>query len=97
MIMNNQYNYTPVPVKRNNGVAIAALVCGIISIVFSPLGLVSLAAIVLGIVGICLPGTSKGMSITGLVLGVASPIVHFVVDTILSTISFGLLSFLFFI
>lgn len=63
----------------NHGVAIAALVCGIVSIVCCPIGccgcfggfniLVAIAAIVLGIIAIVKKFGNKGMAIAGIVCG----------------------------
>lgn len=63
----------------NQGVAIAALVCGIVSIVCCPIGccgcfggfniLVAIAAIVLGIIAIVKKFANKGMAIAGIVCG----------------------------
>ncbi|HEU5126965.1 MAG TPA: DUF4190 domain-containing protein [Glycomyces sp.] len=66
--------------RRGNGFAITALVLGIIALVLAFIPVVNLisfvlaiAAIVFGIVGLVASGkrhTGKGMSITGIVLGV---------------------------
>ncbi|HYE08318.1 MAG TPA: DUF4190 domain-containing protein [Planctomycetota bacterium] len=50
---------------RSNGLAIAALICGIIGILIFPVGIVGL---VLGIVALT-QGQNKGMAVTGIVLG----------------------------
>jgi len=70
--MNNQNYYAPQPPqKKSNGCSVASLVCGIIAFLcFNPLYLVSIAAIVLGAVGISKHDDSKGMAVTGLIIGV---------------------------
>ncbi|HEU4676715.1 MAG TPA: DUF4190 domain-containing protein [Motilibacteraceae bacterium] len=64
------YPYGEAPAKQSNGLAVAALVCGIIGFFC---GLTAIAAIPLGIVGLRrsreLGGTGRGMAIAGLVLG----------------------------
>ena len=63
-------NYAPPETRPGNGLALAAMICGIIGIIFTPLGLVGL---ILGIVALAKrrspadPG--KGMAITGVVTG----------------------------
>ena len=65
--------YPPPVAKQSNGVAIAALVCGILTIVtcLFPLGLV---AAILGFVGLSkaknLNGSGRGMAIGGIVTGI---------------------------
>lgn len=90
--MDNQFNNisTQSEPKKNSGVSIAALVCGIVGFIINPLYLVSVAAIVLGIVGLCQKGSSKGMAATGLILGCVSLACQFVLDLVLSVFTFGL-------
>lgn len=70
-----------VPVRPTNGVAVAAMICGIVGLLFSP-GilaflvpiLIPIAAVVLGHIALSqlkrTPGTGgKGMAVTGLILG----------------------------
>lgn len=77
-----QQYYSAEPLTKDNGnqgVAIAALVCGIVSIVCCPIGccgcfggfniLVAIAAIVLGIIAIVKKFGNKGMAIAGIVCG----------------------------
>lgn len=77
--------------KKSNGVAIASLVCGLISFFgcCNPFYLVSLAAIVLGIVGLTQKGSGKGMATAGLILGIAAILIWVVVDIILLPFTFG--------
>lgn len=100
--MNQNYNQppqTPQPVVQNNnttsnGVGIASFICGLSCFLCNPLYLVCLAAIVLGIVGLCQAGKSKGFAIAGLILGIVGSVTQFILDLILSVFTFGL-SFLF--
>lgn len=76
--------------KHNDGLAIAALVCGIVSFCCcNPLYLVSVAAIILGIVALVKKTESKAMSIVGLCLGGASILIGFCADLILTIASMG--------
>lgn len=96
----NQYYSQPVyqpPVKTTNGVGIAALVCGIAGFFINPLYLVSAAAIILGIVGLCLKGKSKGTAIAGLILGICACAIQLIIDIIITVFSFGVGFFTFFI
>lgn len=91
--MDSQFNQIPTQPevsKKNSGVAIAALVCGIVGFIINPAYLVSIAAIVLGIVGLCQKNYSKGMAVTGLILGCVSLVVGFILDLILSVFTMGL-------
>ena len=78
--------------EKSNGVAIAALVCGLISFFgcCNPLYLVSLAAVVLGIVGMTKKNCSTGMSVAGLVLGCLGALIWVVVDIITIPFTMGL-------
>ena len=90
LIVDEHYQYQPEE-KKSNGVSIAALVCGLLSLCCcNPMYLVSLAAIVLGIVGISQKNSSnKGMAITGLVLGSLAIVVSIIVDIILLPFTLG--------
>lgn len=65
--------FAPPPAKQSNGIAIAALVCGIITIVscIFPLGVV---AVILGFVGLSkaknLNGSGRGLAIGGIITGI---------------------------
>jgi len=89
--MNNQNYYAPQPPqKKSNGCSVASLVCGIIAFLcFNPLYLVSIAAIVLGAVGISKHDDSKGMAVTGLIIGVVSIVTSFIIDLCLSIFTMG--------
>lgn len=55
-----QQQYAPAPVEQTNGLAIAALITGLLGM--------GLIALILGILGLKKPG-GRGMSIAGIVLG----------------------------
>lgn len=91
--MDNQFNQIPTQPEapKNSGVAIAALVCGIVGFFINPVYLVSLAAIILGIVGLAAKDNQpKGMATTGLVLGCVSLVMQFIADLLLSVFTLGL-------
>ena len=90
---NNNFNPSPqVEKPKTHGVAIAALVCGIVSWFINPLYLVVLAAIVLGIVGLIITkgSTNKILSGVGLGLGVLGMIVQIILDIIITFFTGGL-------
>lgn len=101
----NQYYSQPVynrpiyqePIKKTNGVGIAALCCGIAGFFINPIYLVSLAAVILGIVGLCMKGKSKGMAVAGLILGICACICQLIIDIIVTVFSFGIGFITFFI
>jgi hypothetical protein len=78
------YPYGEAPAQQSNGLAVAALVCGIIGFFC---GLTAIAAIPLGIVGLRrsreLGGTGRGMAIAGLVLGCVVVVLSVVVIAVL--------------
>lgn len=92
----NQYNYAyaePVQQNATNGPALASLICGIVGFLLNPLYLVSVAAIITGIVGIAgANGRPKGMGIAGLILGIVSLFVQVTLDLILSIATLGVCS-----
>ncbi|MBR5515936.1 MAG: DUF4190 domain-containing protein [Clostridia bacterium] len=101
--MDNQYynqNYQPTPTppppppppqKQSNGAATASLICGIICyFCCNPFYLLSLTAIVLGIIGMSGDKPNKGMAVAGMILGVVSIAVCVIVDICLLPITFGL-------
>lgn len=76
--------------KKSNGVAIAALVCGIVSLCCcNPLYLVSLLAVILGIIGVANNNGGKGMAITGIILGIVAVCLGILLDIILLPLTFG--------
>lgn len=80
--MDNNYQTNPQPQQpqQTNGMAIAALVCGIVGVVGCFLGYFAFVSLALSIVGIVLgvkgmnvaksTGTGKGLAIAGLVCGI---------------------------
>ena len=84
--MNDQnYSIQPEPEKKSNGLGIASFVCGLIAILgcCNPFYLVSLAALILGIVGVCMKDAPKGMAITGIILGVLAVIIWLPIEILL--------------
>ena len=76
--------------KKSNGLAVAAMVLGILAIIgCNFFYLVPILAVILGIVALCI-GQAKGMSITGIVLGGIALVVWPIVDTILAFFTAGL-------
>lgn len=79
-------SYQPAPSNGGNGLAIAAFVCGILSVtICTGSGLVQIAAIIMGIIAMK-QGQKKWMAVTGLVLG----ILGVVLTVILCIAAFGL-------
>ena len=76
--------------QQGNGLAIASLVLGIVSVIFSWWGLLTLAMVVLAITfgGISIhraeqqPGRGRGMAIAGLVLGIVGFCLYFVLGVV---------------
>ena len=86
----NQEDSGVVPVKQNNGVGIASLVCGIVSLMCcNPLYLVSAAAIIMGIVSLCMGNNSKGYAIAGMICGGCAVLFGIILDIILLPVTFG--------
>ena len=81
--------------KKSNGVSIASFVCGLVSLCCcNPMYLVSLAAVILGIVGITQKNNpNKGMAIAGIIIAAVGVVLSIVI-TILS-LSTGVLVDLF--
>ena len=83
------------PKPKKNGWAIAALVCGIVSLCCcNPMYMVSLAAVITGIVGLMGNKGSKGMAITGIVLGGVSLIIVVILEFVFGFLSMGLTLFI---
>jgi membrane-bound ClpP family serine protease len=62
------------PENKNQGLAIASLVLGILSLCAASAwwcgGPISVIGIVLGVLGISMPGKGKGMAVVGLILSI---------------------------
>ncbi|MBQ2755399.1 MAG: hypothetical protein IJF27_01865 [Oscillospiraceae bacterium] len=93
----NQYQtpqngfYPPPQQPKNNGVALASLICGIVAFILNPLYLISVAAIITGIIGIAnANGAPKGKAVAGIILAVIATAFQFTLDLILSVFTFGL-------
>lgn len=72
----------PAPIKQGNGFGITALILGIIAIIFSFIPLVGMVsffvgglAVIFAIIGLTRKNRTKGMSIAGLILGVAGIVI----------------------
>ena len=76
----NQPNYYAPEKKDQTTVCVLALVFGILSFFCDPFYAFTLAAIVLGIVGIVNNGSKKGLAIAGLICGICAIPVQFIID-----------------
>ena len=76
--------------NNKDGICLAALICGLISIFIDPLYLVSIAAVVLGVVGLSGAYEKRGMAIAGIILGGASIVVQIILDIIVTIFSGGI-------
>lgn len=72
--------------------AIAALICGIVSLLgcFNPFYLVSITAIVLGIIALNRQNESKGMALAGLITGGLAMIIWPAIEIVFSLFTGGL-------
>ncbi len=88
---NNDYynNYNPQP-GQYEGLALAAMIVGIASFFINTLYIVSIVAIVLGIVALAKHTTKKGFAITGLICGSVALMYQFILDIILIPFTFGM-------
>lgn len=89
---NDIYNYEPMPENSNQyaGLALASMIVGICAFFINTLYIVSLVAVVLGIVALAKHTSKKGFAITGLICGGVSLMSQFIVDIILIPFTFGL-------
>ncbi len=81
---------------KSNGLAVGSLVAGIVSFIFNPILLVSIAAIVLGVIARGKikkdPGLKgNGMATAGIILGVVSVVISIIVMAIAGFSIFGIL------
>lgn len=89
----NQYTYEQQQDKQTNGPGLASLICGIVGFVLNPLYLVSLAAIITGIVGLAGSASKpKDTAVAGLILGIISLCAQIALDAILSVVTLGVCS-----
>ena len=82
------------PKPKKNGWAIAAMILGIVAICIcfctcNFTYFIALAAIVFGIIALAVSKDSKGMAITGIVLGGVAVLVGIVLDILLLPFTFG--------
>ena len=75
-----QQNYYAPEKKDQTTVCILALVFGIVSFFCDPFYAFTIAAVVLGIVGIANNGSKKGLAIAGLICGICAIPVQFIID-----------------
>lgn len=76
--------------NKKSGLCIAALVCGLVSILLNPMYLVSLAAIILGAIGLGKSMNPKGFALTGVIAGAATLLFGCLFDTLISLLTMGL-------
>ncbi|MCL2807206.1 MAG: DUF2510 domain-containing protein [Coriobacteriia bacterium] len=67
-------SYAPPAAKQSNGLAIAALICGIVGLCPFTFGLPAIAAIILGIIARKNP-VQKGLATVGMVLGIVALVI----------------------
>ncbi len=79
--------------QKNSGVGIAAMICGIVAFFIDPLYVTSLAALIMGIIGVCDKTHKKGMAIAGIILAVVSGICQIMMDIFLTVFSAGIGTF----
>ena len=93
--MNDQYSFnptptpTPPPTQPTSGLCLAALICGIAGFLFNPMYLVSIAALVCGIIALVQHANPRGMALAGTICGGCALVLQFIVDCILSVFTFG--------
>ena len=80
----------PKTTNNSNGVGLASFICGLACFICNPLYLVCLAAIILGIVGLCQAGKPKGFAIAGLILGIVGTGAQLIFDILTMGIGFFL-------
>ncbi|MBQ8345257.1 MAG: hypothetical protein IJY42_03215 [Clostridia bacterium] len=88
---------TPIyqPPKKAPAVSTVSLVLAIVSFFCNPFSVLPLAALICGIVGLCIAnGRPKGQAIAGIILSIVAGIWQVILDAILGIFTFGL-SFLF--
>lgn len=87
------------PKPKKNGWAIAAMILGIVAICIcfctcNFTYFIALAAIVFGIIALAVSKDSKGMAITGIVLGGVSLIIVVILEFVFGFLSMGLTLFI---
>ena len=83
-------NNSGFPTKQSNVVCIISLICGIVAFIYNPLYLVSIGALITGIIGLTGYRDSKILAVIGLILGIAAFLFQFVTDLLLSVFTMGL-------
>ena len=82
------YDYSVAPQK--NTIGMVGMILGIVGFLLNPLYLVSVAAIILSIIGVCKKDAKKGMAIAGIICGGVSMVCQMIVDFLLTAFSAGL-------
>lgn len=93
---NNNYNegvntydstyttYEDAVAPEKNTIGMVGMILGILGFFFNPLYLVSVAAIILSIIGVCKKNAPKGLAIAGIILGGISMACQGIVDFLLT-------------
>ena len=76
-------------------VSVLAFIFGFVGFLFNPLYLVSLAAIVLGVIGHVNNGSKKSLAKIGWILGLIALITQVIISLLFAALTFGLIRFLF--
>ena len=89
------YQYTPMPPqmqeKKSGAINITSFVMSLISLLCcNPLYMLSIAAIITGIVGIVTGADKKGLGIAGLVIGFIAVAWGVLLDALLFPLTFGM-------
>lgn len=85
----------PAVADTKDGLCVAGLVLGIVGFFLNPLGICSILAIIFGAIGSKANGPKAGQAKIGLILGIASLILQFLVDLIVTIVTFGAGAFVF--
>ena len=90
----NAYTQNSRPVNNANdgkdGLCMASLILGIIGFFINPLYILSILAIVFGIIGMNSTSANADKAKVGLILGIASLCLQFIVDLLLTIFTFGM-------
>lgn len=75
----------------NDGICVMALIFGMLSILFNPLLLNSILALILGIVGHACGGPKKDIAKLGWILGLITLVVYVIIGLVFTAMAFGFL------
>ena len=87
--------YESVALEKNT-IGMIGMILGIVGFFLNPVYLVSVAAIILSIIGLTKKNTTKGMAIAGIILGPLSLIAQLVFDFVFTALTYGVGVFSFF-